>query len=55
VVADLDRRIAQRDTAIDKAIKKGRTASAMKLAKEQRRTRTELAAELSMRAITNAG
>jgi hypothetical protein len=45
IVADLDRRIAQIDTAIDKATEKGRSASAMKLADEQRRNRTDLAAE----------
>jgi hypothetical protein len=44
-VADLDRRIAQIDTAIEKATEKGRTASAMKLLEEQRRTRTDLAAQ----------
>jgi hypothetical protein len=45
VVADLDRRIAQIDTAIEKETEKGRAASAMKLAEEQRRTRTDLAAQ----------
>lgn len=44
VVADLERRIAQIDTAIEKATEKGRTASAMKLAEEQCKTRAELAA-----------
>jgi hypothetical protein len=45
VVADLDRRIAQIDTAVDKATSKGRTGSAMALADQQRKTRAELAAE----------
>jgi nucleoside-diphosphate-sugar epimerase len=45
VVADLDRRIAQIDTAIDKATEKGRASAAMKLADEQRRTRADLAAQ----------
>jgi len=45
VVADLDRRIAQIDAAIEKATENGRTASAMKLAEEQRRNRIGLAAE----------
>jgi hypothetical protein len=44
VVADLDRRIAQIDTAIDKATEKGRTGSAMALADQQRKTRTDLVA-----------
>jgi hypothetical protein len=45
VVADLDRRIAQIDTAIDKATEKGRTGSAMALADRQRKTRTDLVAQ----------
>jgi hypothetical protein len=45
VVGDLDRRIAQIDSAVDKATEKGRTTAAMKLAEDQRRTRSELAAE----------
>jgi hypothetical protein len=39
VVADLDQRIAQIDSAVDKATAKGRTGSAMKLADDQRKTR----------------
>jgi hypothetical protein len=42
VVADLDRRIAQIDKAVDTATNKGRTGSAMALVDQQRRTRTEL-------------
>jgi hypothetical protein len=45
VVADLDRRIAQIDKAVDIATSKGRTGSAMALAEQQRKTRSELAAE----------
>jgi hypothetical protein len=45
VVADLDRRIAQIDNAIARATEKGRTSAAMKLAEDQRRTRSDLAAE----------
>jgi len=45
LVADLDRRIAQIDSALNKATEKGRTAAAMKLAEDQRKTRGELAAE----------
>jgi hypothetical protein len=44
VVADIDRRIAQIDTAVEKATERGRTAGAMKLADEQRKVRAELAA-----------
>jgi hypothetical protein len=45
VVADLDRRLRQIDAAVDKATEKGRTTAAMKLAEDQRRNRSELAAE----------
>jgi hypothetical protein len=45
LVADLDRRIAQIDSAIETATQRGRANSAMKLADDQRRTRTDLAAE----------
>jgi hypothetical protein len=45
VVADLDRRIAQIDGAIEKATAKGRTSSAMALADNQRKTRGELVAQ----------
>jgi hypothetical protein len=39
---DLDRRIAQIDGAVEKATQRGRTASAMKLAEDQRKTRATL-------------
>ncbi len=45
VVADIDRRIAQIDKAVDTATSKGRTGSAMALADQQRKTRSDLAAE----------
>jgi hypothetical protein len=38
VVADIDRRIAQIDGAVEKAVAKGRTASAMSLADQQRQS-----------------
>ena len=41
VVADLDRRIAQIDSAVEKATDRGRTAVAMKLADEQRKARAD--------------
>jgi hypothetical protein len=44
-VADLDRRIAQIDAAVDKATAKRRTGAAMQLAADQRRDRAELAAQ----------
>jgi hypothetical protein len=43
-VADLDRRIAQIDRAVETAISKGRASSAMQLAADQRRNRADLAA-----------
>jgi hypothetical protein len=45
VLADLDRRIAQIDSAVEKATSKGRTGSAMALADQQRKTRADLVAE----------
>jgi hypothetical protein len=45
VVADIDRRIAQIDGAVEKAVAKGRTASAMSLADQQRKVRGELVAQ----------
>jgi len=42
---DLDRQIAQIDTAIEKATERARSTSAMKLADGQRRNWAELAAE----------
>jgi hypothetical protein len=45
VVADLDRRTAQIDSAVEKSTEKGRTGSAMALADQQRKTRTDLVAQ----------
>jgi hypothetical protein len=45
VVADLDRRIAQIDRAVETATSKGRTGSAMALADQQRKTRADLVAQ----------
>lgn len=45
VVADIDRRIAQIDGAIETATQRGRSNAAMQLAADQRRTRSDLAAE----------
>jgi hypothetical protein len=42
LLADLNRRIAQIDSAIEEATKRGRSTSAMELAKDQRRNRAEL-------------
>src|SRR5467141_4161615 len=44
-VADLDRRLAQIDTAVEKATEKGRTTAAMKLADDQRKARAGLVDE----------
>jgi hypothetical protein len=44
-VADLDRRPAQIDGAIEKATEKGRTAVAMRLADDQKKARADLADE----------
>jgi hypothetical protein len=41
-LSDIDRRIAQIDGAVDKAISKARSASAMRLADDQRKTRADL-------------
>jgi hypothetical protein len=54
VVADLDRRIAQIDSAIETATRKGRTGSAMQLADQQRKTRAELVAQRTTEAKTLA-
>ncbi len=54
VVADLDRRIAQIDKAVDTATAKGRTGSAMALAEQQRKTRGELVAQRTNEARTLA-
>jgi hypothetical protein len=45
VVTGVDRRIAQIDGALEKATSKGRIASAMALADQQRKTRAQLVAE----------
>jgi hypothetical protein len=42
LLADLNRRISQIDSAIEEATKRGRSTSAMELAKDQRRNRAEL-------------
>jgi hypothetical protein len=55
VVADLDRRIAQIDKAVETATSKGRTGSAMALADQQRKTRAELVAQRTNEAKTLAG
>jgi hypothetical protein len=55
VVADLDRRIAQIDGAVEKATSKGRTGSAMALAEQQRKTRAHLVAQRTSEARTLAG
>ena len=44
IVADLDRRISQIDTAVDESTRRGRTAGAMTLAERQRSTRDGLVA-----------
>jgi len=54
VVADFDRRIAQIDTAVEKATDRGRTAVAMKLADEQRKARADLAGQRIREAKTLA-
>jgi hypothetical protein len=54
VVADLDRRIAQIDTAVEKATDRGRSAVAMKLADEQRKARADLAGQRIREAKTLA-
>jgi hypothetical protein len=45
IVADLDHRIAQIDKAVETATSRGRTGSAMALADQKRKTRTDLVAE----------
>jgi len=55
VVADLDRRIAQIDKAVETATSKGRTGSAMALADQRRKTRAELVAQRTNEAKTLAG
>jgi hypothetical protein len=55
VVADIDRRIAQIDSAVDKTTAKGRGGAAMALADQQRKTRAELVAQRTTEARTLAG
>ena len=52
--ADLDRRLAQIDAAVEKATEKGRTTAAMKLADDQRRARAGLVDERKREAGTLA-
>src|SRR5215831_19530402 len=54
VAADLDRRIAQIDSAVEKATDRGRTVVAMKLADEQRKARGDLAGQRIREAKTLA-
>jgi len=54
IVADLDRRIAQIDSAIETATQRGRTAAAMKLADDQRMARAGLAGQRIRQAKTLA-
>jgi hypothetical protein len=54
VVADLDRRIAQIDKAVETATSKGRTSSAMALVDNQRKTRADLVARRTKEARTLA-
>jgi len=55
VVADLDRRLAQIDGAVEKATSKGRAAAAMALAEGQQKARAELVAQRTAEAKTLAG
>ena len=54
-VADLDRRLAQIDAAVEKATEKGRTTAAMKLADDQRKARAGLVDERRREAGTPFG
>jgi hypothetical protein len=54
LVADLDRRIGQIDSAVEKASSKGRTGSAMQLADQQRKVRADLVAQRTSEARTLA-
>ena len=54
VVADLDRRIAQIDKAVETATSKGRTSSAIALVDNQRKTRADLVAQRTNEARTLA-
>jgi low affinity Fe/Cu permease len=53
-IADLDRRISQIDTAIEASVSRGRSNSAMALASQERKTRTELATNRQTEAQTLA-
>jgi hypothetical protein len=55
LIADDDRQIAQIDTAIEEAEKRGRSTSAMDLARDQRQRREALAAERSSRQLVLVG
>jgi hypothetical protein len=55
VVADLDHRIAQIDSAVERATAKGRTKSAMDLAADQRKARAELVTQRTTEAKAIAG
>src|SRR5258707_4191508 len=55
IVTDIDRRLAQIDGAVEKATSKGRTAAAMALADQQRKTRTSLVDERRREAQALAG
>jgi hypothetical protein len=54
IVADLDRRLAQIDAAVEKATERGRTTAAMKLADDQRKARAGLVDERKREAGTLA-
>jgi hypothetical protein len=51
-VADLDRRIAQIDSAVDEATKRGRVNAAMALAEQKRRERDALSQQRGREAAT---
>ena len=55
IVTDIDRRLSQIDGAVEKATAKGRTASAMALAEQQRKTRAELVAQRTAEAKALTG
>jgi hypothetical protein len=54
LVSDLDRRIAQIDGAVSEATRRGRTGSAMRLADDQRRIRSDLSTQHVVAAKTLA-
>jgi hypothetical protein len=55
ILADLDKRIAQIDAAIDEAAKRGHTNGAMSLAADQRKTRADIVTARIKEAKTLAG